>query len=364
MYIFFALLFCYISVLLWLAYGFLKTPLFKLKKQASVPVTIIICARNEEKNIAICLHTILKQNFDLNSIQLILINDASHDNTVQRAEQVLKPSGIRYSIISNVQQKGKKQSINYAMQFAEHELIVQRDADTFTRSQSWLQSISDFYRDSNADMIIAPIAIADNKGLLWALQAIENNVLSLATCGSAFYHKPFLCNGANLAFKKSAFIKVKGYASHLEVQSGDDVLLMEDIKRLPENRICFLKSKDAIVYTYPLFSFKKLIHQKIRWASKFKVNKSKLNLLLSVLSFLVNLIWFFCLIFVNKLGYKELFLLFIYLKLFIDILLLFLASGFIKNRNLLWFCLPVGFIYPVYAGIVGIASLFIKPRWK
>lgn len=363
-YIFFALLFCYSLILLWLATGFLKTPVFVSAVQSSVPVTIIICARNEEKNIGPCLSSILKQSFDKERLQVILINDASQDATVQIAEQLLKPSKVSYLVISNAQQKGKKQSISYAMGFAEHELIVLRDADTFTLSESWLQTLSDFYVQTKADMIIAPVAIADNVGLLWALQAIETNVLTLAACGSAFYKKPFLSSGANLAFTKTAFGMTQGYTSHLHVASGDDILFMEDLKQVPGSRICFLKSTEALVYTYPVFSLRGLILQKIRWASKFKVNRNKFNLFLSLLSFFVNFIWFFCLLFVNKLGHREAFLLIVYLKLLVDIFLLFLASGFIKNRNLLWFCLPVGFIYPVYAGIVGVASLFVKPRWK
>ncbi len=364
-YILFALLFCYSFTLLWLASGYLRTAYFIPKeKNLQIPLTLIICARNEEKNIGLCISSLLKQEYVLNKVQLILINDASSDATVQRAENILKTSGINYKIISNHQQKGKKQSITYAMQFASNELIVLRDADTFTLSHKWLQSISDFYQNTRADLIIAPVAIANYSGFFWALQAIENNVLALAACGSAYYKKPFLCNGANLIFTKSVFEKTKGYASHIDIASGDDIFFLEDVKKIKESQIAYLKSKDALVYTYPTFSFNDLLLQKTRWASKFKLNKNKLNLTLSFFSFGVNLGWLFCLSCVSIPAYAQLCILFIFFKLFIDILLLFLASGFIKNKNVLWFGLPVGFIYPVYAAIIGIASLFIKPRWK
>ncbi|WP_317898687.1 glycosyltransferase [Aurantibacillus circumpalustris] len=361
----FSLLFCYSGILLWLAYGFIKTPYFSSKeKKLQLPLTLIICARNEEKNIMICLSSLLKQKYVLNKIQLILINDASTDSTVHRAETILKNSGINYKIISNQQQKGKKHSISYAMQFAINDLIVLRDADTFTLSDLWLQNISDFYQSTKADLIIAPIAIANYSGLFWSLQAIENNVLTVAACGSAYYNKPFLCNGANLIFTKKIFEKTNGYSSHIDSISGDDIFFMEDVKQIQGSKIAYLKSAPALVYTYPTFSFKKLLLQKTRWASKFKLNKNKLNLILSFLTLTVNIAWLLCLVSINIPEYKNISLLFISLKLFIDILLLFLASGFIKNKNILWFSLPVGFIYPVYAGIIGIASLFVKPKWK
>src|SRR3954462_6378167 len=93
-YILFALLFLYSAVLLWLALGFMRTPtFFATEKMLQSPVTIIICARNEEKNIGLCLLSILRQDYVHGKIQLILINDASTDATVQRAEVILKGSG-------------------------------------------------------------------------------------------------------------------------------------------------------------------------------------------------------------------------------------------------------------------------------
>lgn len=349
----------------WLAFGFIKTNYFHPTYSHTTPLTIIICARNEEKTIGRCIVSILKQDYDLSKIQLVLINDASTDTTVFQAESILKNSKINFKIISNPIQKGKKLSITYAISQANNELLVMRDADTFTTSTLWLQNISDFFETTKSDLIIAPVVIANNFGILWALQAIETNVLTVMSCGSAYFNKSFLCNGANLIFTKSIFEKVNGYSSHLKIASGDDVLFLEDVKKIPSTKISYLKSEQAIVYTYPAFSFKKLISQKIRWASKFKTNKNKLNLLLALLSFSVNLLWLFCLFysfFVPQNGGFILF--FVLFKLIIDFLLLFLASRFVKNKGLGWFSLPVGCIYPMYAFVVAFASVFIKPKWK
>jgi cellulose synthase/poly-beta-1,6-N-acetylglucosamine synthase-like glycosyltransferase len=352
--------------LAWLSIGFVKTNYFQANDERSFPpVTIIICARNEEKKIGKCLKTIIDQEYDLSRIQVIIINDASSDTTVFQAQSVLKKSKINHKIISNPTQKGKKQSITYALQFVEHELIVIRDADTYTRSSYWLKSISDFYEEHKPDLIIGPVALGDNQGMLWALQAIENNILSVLSCGSAYYKKPFLCSGANLVFTKSIFQKVSGYQSHLHVSSGDDVLFMEDVKKILGAKISYLKSYDNIVNTYPCYNLKELLNQKIRWAAKFSVNPNMLNLVFSLLIFIINAGWLFALFYgflVPQKGVLSLIL--VLLKLLIDILLLFLASRFLKNKALAWYVLPVGFIYPVYAVLVAVASVFFKPKWK
>lgn len=365
-YIFFFVLLIYFIFLQYFSIGFSKTETYySVQNFEDEPLTIIICARNEEKNIARCLNSIAKQDYDIKKLNLILINDASCDNTVKHSEFILKQSGINYKIISNQQQKGKKNSITYAMQFVSTELIVMRDADTYTTSTIWLKTISDFYLETQSQFIIAPIALANNTGLIWALQAIENNVLGLITCGSAFYKKPFLCNGANLIFTKSVFQKVNGYQSHLNITSGDDVLFLEEVKKNKDVKINYLKSQSAIVYTYSCYSFNSLVAQKVRWASKFKNNSNKLNFILAFLSFSINLFWLFSLIycFLSPLN-SQLGLIFILLKLLIDSLLLFLAQSFLTNKSLIWYVIPIGFIYPLYACIIAFASLFKNPTWK
>lgn len=121
-----------------LAIGFLRTSEFRSNENKDhLPLSIIICARNEEKTIIRCLKTIVQQDYDLNKLQILVINDASTDGTATVAAAILKHAGVNYRIISNADKKGKKASIAYAMQFAEHPHIVLRDADTFTLSYSW-----------------------------------------------------------------------------------------------------------------------------------------------------------------------------------------------------------------------------------
>jgi poly-beta-1,6-N-acetyl-D-glucosamine synthase len=268
-------------------------------------------------------------------------------------------------VISNPKRIGKKQSITAAMALVKYELVILRDADTYTVSNKWLSSITSFHKDTNCDLLIAPVKLSDPKNFIQALQSVENNVLALLTGGSAFYGKPFLCNGANLAFTKGIFDQTNGFSSHLHVESGDDVLFLEDVKKVPGATIRYLKSRDAIVETYPERKFRNVVNQRVRWASKFKYNRNKLNLSLAVITFLVNALWLACvaaiLIFP---GYFMLFLLFIFFKVLIDLLLLFLASRFMKQKGLSRFLLPVAVAYPFYAVIIALRSLFAKPNWK
>jgi len=219
--IIYSLLVFYALVSFAAAYGFFRTQNSANSSQQNSKITVIVCARNEEKNISYCLQSLMIQKYDPADFELILVDDNSHDRTLSTARNILQNARFKYKIISNNTHHGKKQSIRRAVSEAQHPLIVTRDADTFTVSDTWLQSISRHYQKTKADFIIGPVSIANYSGLMWALQAVENNVLTLFSAGSAYYRKAFLCSGANLVFTKTIFEKCGAYASHLHIPSGD-----------------------------------------------------------------------------------------------------------------------------------------------
>ena len=251
------------------------------------------------------------------------------------------------------------------MEYAKHKHIITRDADTFTLSNAWLQTLAQFQSNGNYDLVIGPVNIANSSGLLWALQTVENRVLSVISAGTSFFKKPFLCSGANLLFTKAVFEKTNGYQSHSALASGDDVLFLEDIKKVKGTRIAFLKSKEALVYTYPQFHLAGLLNQKVRWAQKFKFNPNPLNLTLSLLTFFVNVAWIVSFIgFFLHLPLHNYFLVFMILKWLPELFLLFLSRRFMVSKHLFWYTLAVAMVYPFYVFGVAILSLFLKPKWK
>lgn len=365
-YLIFTLLFFYTILLLLLAYGYLKSGYFNPSTLPSqTPISIIICARNEEKHISLCLKSILAQRYNKSLLQVIVVNDASTDNTLKMAKSILEASGMNSTIINNTSSIGKKASITNAIKQAQHAIILTRDADTFTLSAEWLNNMAQFMEAGHYDLVIGPVAIAEKSGLLWALQCVENNVLTVLSAGSSYFKKPFLCSGANLLFTKAIFEKVNGYQSHSHLASGDDVLFLEDVKKTKASRIGFLKSKAALVYTYPQFRFTQLLFQKVRWAQKFKHNPNRLNLTLSLLTFSVNALWVAAFIgFFLHAPFHNYLLVFVLVKWLAELFLLFLSRRFMINKHLFWYAFAVALVYPFYALVVAVLSLFLNPKWK
>jgi cellulose synthase/poly-beta-1,6-N-acetylglucosamine synthase-like glycosyltransferase len=362
-----AILICYAILLVYGLIAFLSEKNFipKAVDRAKTKTCVIITARNEEQYIEKGIRSLLEQDFNRERLEVIIVDDASTDATRFIVENALRNSGLNYKILSNEKQEGKKRSITKAVEISQSELIITRDADTYTVSNKWLSTIVAFYEERSMQFIIAPVELENSPGLLSQLQRFENLALIPITGGYALWKKPFLCNGANLAFTKRLFAELGGYKNHEKVASGDDILFLEEVRKKRPETISYLKNGDAVVITYPVKGITQLISQKLRWIQKSNHNPNLLNTLMGLTVLLVHLFslfFVFRLIFVYHIALLG--IIFISGRVFIDFLLLFLSTSyFIRPVKWLWF-LPLALIYSVYVIIITVLSLFIKPNWK
>ncbi|MES2761471.1 MAG: glycosyltransferase [Bacteroidota bacterium] len=327
-------------------------------------ISIVMSARNEAETIEECLKQIIKQNFPKQFFELILIDDASEDNTYDLALKILEQSDLSYQLIKQTSHKGKKHNITEAIQRSKGFAIITSDADVIYRNPNWLLTISNYFKNHAPDMLIMPIDFETKPGFLAKSQIVENLALTAITAGYTGIQKPFLCSGANLAFTKSAYDRVLGYRSHLHISSGEDVFLLEDLKKI-NSRVHYVLMRELIVKTKPLTSFKSLFHQRVRWAYKAKYNSNALNLFAGFIVLAANVLFLALFVAILKKSVIIPYLsIFVVAKCVFDFLLLFLASNFLGRSKYIWWLIPFECIYWTYALIIGITSIFLKPLWK
>lgn len=328
-------------------------------------VSIVISARNEEDNIESCIYEIAKQNYPKSNFELIIVDDCSDDKTFILAENTLKKSGLNYQIIKQDTHQGKKQSIAKALEIAKGVIIVTSDADVIHRHSNWLKSISGYFGSNTLNMLIMPIDYIHQNDIISKFQTIENIALTGITAGYTGIGKPFMCNGANLAFKKNMYDKVNGYESHFNLSSGEDVFLLESFKTIDADKIAYALSRQLIVKTKAENSFVSFLNQRIRWASKTKYNSNFINSFFAFTILLSNLIFLALLVAILKksfiLPYLSIFAL---AKFVFDFLLLFLASDFLGRLKQIWWIIPLECVYWIYALTIGLTSFVYRPSWK
>lgn len=328
-------------------------------------ISIIIPFRNEAGVILNCLKGIVEQDFPKELVEIILVDDNSEDDTMQLAERFLKEKQVTYKLIDLKEKNlsGKKTAIEQAVSIASGSIIITRDADTYTKSNHWLMSIAYHLKNRNADLVIAPV-ILSGTSFIQTFQQFENIVI---TCMSYVFTKiklPFVCSGANLAYKKDSFLKTNPYKENKNIASGDDMFLLQSFMKA-QFSISASKNSDMIVYTNSEASFKSFINQRLRWASKAKSLKIKTASGIASLLVATNLLLLIYVIVGLFSGINIGFCLFALLyKCVIDFLLLFLAAIMFKQKPNFVFYLPAFIANLFYVPFITIASIIVKPSWK
>lgn len=354
-----AMLFYFITIVAF-AVGWKKTHYFEQHRlnNCTLKVSVIVVFKNEEEGLRVLLTALANQS--CKSFQLILVNDHSTDASLQVIEffrHLLPP----FKVI-NAQGHGKKNGLKEAIETCDAELILTTDADCRPVSM-WIETIIDFYRIHKSDLILGPVKIMRSDKLFDKLQQVEFISLIASTAGAAGISIPIMANGANMAFTKSAWEKSDNLKPNL--QSGDDVFLLHAIKK-NSDKIRFLKSRNALVYTQPSPSMHSFIRQRQRWTSKASAYTDFATIATASIVFIINfalVISFFMAFF--DIRYLMNFVLLFVFKFVVDYGFLILCNRFFGVTNLFIKSLIISFSYPFYVVFSAISGLlFGNKRWK
>lgn len=374
------LLIAYISLLVYYHLSWNDIPSFYPKVQSQLPTTfisVIVAARNEEKNLPILLNSLLNQDYPAHKFEVLVIDDFSTDDTSAIAGSFAMKN-IKLLSLNDYSKHNinsyKKKAIETGINQSKGELIVTTDADCYV-PPAWLKTISLFYEESKPRLIVMPVVMNCSNRFIEIFQSLD--FMSLQGITGAAVHKNFhsMCNGANLAYTKQAFEAVNGFHGIDGIASGDDMLLMHKIKQAFPAGISYLKSKDVIVQTAPMHSLSDFMNQRIRWASKSDKYNDKKVLPVLLLVYLFNLV--LIIIPIITIFYKDQYsflkqdysifkywLIAIGLKTLAELYFLFPVAHFFNKEKLLWLfplAQPFHIFYIVIAGWLG---KFGRYRWK
>lgn len=331
-------------------------------------VSIIVPARNEERDIASCIQSILQQRYPSSLMECIIVDDHSEDNTARIVKQFDSPILHLISLhdqgISPSTNSYKKKALEAGIAGAGGELIITTDADC-TMEQDWLNHMVAHYEKTGDQFIAAPVKIKHRGGWLSIFQVLDFTSLQGITAASV--HRGFhsMCNGANLAYTKNAFYTVEGFRDIDRKASGDDMLLMHKIARKFPGKVGYLKNKAVVVTTNPQPTLRAFFQQRIRWASKAQDYKDKNVFRVLLLVYTMNLLLLTILIAgFFSIDQAMIAVGFLLLKVLVEWRFMYSVSSFYQQQNLMvWFPLfqPIHILYTVIAGSFG---QFGQYEWK
>ncbi len=365
---------CLLYLILILSYAFFFNKAISAKVtytfDSPVKVSVIIPARNEAHCIGSLLYLLKEQTYPSEFIEIIIVDDASTDDTYKIAMSFseLNPK-MNFKILqvseTNPDIKYKKHAISTAIKVCNGDLIITTDADCSVGSD-WIKWIVMAYKESNAKMLVGMVAYHNDNKIFEKMQHLE--FLSLIASGIASIKSgyPIMCNGANLIYEKKAFNDVNGFNSNDKFASGDDVFLLLKMKKyFGKNSIHALTDYRTLVYTQATKTLMDFTNQRLRWASKTSGYKDINILLVAGIVFGFNLGILFCFIygiFTSEFMFYALIMLVI--KVFVDFPILYGITRYLNRNDLLKYFIPMQIIYFPYILIIGVLSNFVSYRWK
>ena len=337
------------------------------RTNSKLKISVVIAIRNESKNLAALLDSLLKQEYSFNLFEIIFIDDHSEDNSEEiiLKFQAKNPDiNISYTKLEE-NFTGKKAALRKAYQLVKNDIILTSDGDTIVPPQ-WIKLTAEAFEQKEIKMLLGGVKILEQDSFVGSFQALELLSLIGSGAGAAKLKHPMMSNGANLAFRKEVLKKIDTEKLQANTASGDDMFLMLEVKRVfGSASILFLKNEEHFVSTPAVRTWKELLEQRIRWVSKSSHYQDNFLLASSWIVFLQNLA--LVMILFASFFYTPLIHTLIYiwiLKALIDFAFLQNICKFSSQMKLLKLYPLMALIYPFFISYTAIIGQFASFSWK
>lgn len=348
-------------ILIFGRFSFLKKSETKPKR---LPISVIVCAKNEAENIKKFVPLLLNQNYP--EYEVVLIDDASGDETRDLFEEFeKKDSRVKLVKVDNNEAfwGNKKYALTLGIKAAKNEYLVFTDGDCYPNSTNWLLEMTSHFSAEKSIVLGYGAYDKIKNSFLNKVIRFETLLTAAQYFSWAKVGKPYMGVGRNLAYKREEFFRVRGFMDHMQVRSGDDDLFINQAGNSKNTTICF--SEESFTYSEPKKTYKEWFNQKRRHVSTAKLYKGFDKFQLGL--FFISQLFFFILatillsfqyqwiIVASIVGFRYLF----------SWISLGYAAAKLKEKDVMyWF--PIMELFLIFTQLnVFVTNLFSKPvHWK
>ena len=344
------------GVSLWFWNGFRK----KVKeasasKKQVVPeasISIVVVLKDEAYRVPSLLDALGK--LSLQPKQLIFVDDHSSDNT---SDMLQKWTENNFGAIILNTGKGKKQGLLTGISHASSDWILTTDADCIM-TENWVQHAQQLIQENcKKEFFILPVRFEQTESWIAGLDKLEAYSLIGSTFGVES-KQAFMCNGANLLFKRQVYLDLKVFDTNMAMSTGDDLFALFAFKKKNRNSIGFSLAKDGWVTTGTATSTASFWRQRKRWASKARMYTDNWATLFSWMVFL-SASSMIVLLILSVFGKTEClgFVGLVMVKAVVEYLFLKQVTTHFEDKKTMRYFLPTYVLYNFYVLIVAIFGL-------
>jgi cellulose synthase/poly-beta-1,6-N-acetylglucosamine synthase-like glycosyltransferase len=251
----------------------LKVALFILgARRASMPVdarwqptvSILIAARNEERNLPQCLASLALIDYPADRLEICVIDDHSTDGTAAVIEEWKQRIPALRSFIPEAAKHGllgKSNAIAQAVERSTGEIILTTDADCVVPPQ-WVRATVRQYTPEVG--CVCGYTLLRDSGVFGGFQSLDwAYVLTIASAGVG-WGVPLSAVGNNMSFRRAAYDDVGGYA-RIGFSVTEDFLLFKAISYKTAWKVRYPVAPDTLVWSEACETVKELYRQRKRW---------------------------------------------------------------------------------------------------
>jgi poly-beta-1,6-N-acetyl-D-glucosamine synthase len=204
----------------------------------SIPLSVIICAHNEKKNLEKNLPFIMAQDYP--QFEVLVVNDGSWDGTADLLD-TLAAANPRLKVVTldheKVKKTGKKLALTLGIKAAQCDHFVLTDADCYPASTQWLSHIAAGF-SGGKDLVLGVSPYARKNSILNLFVRFETLITAMQYVAMARKGKAYMGVGRNMAYTRRLFFSVKGFANHHHLNAGDDDLFVQDAATANNVNVC------------------------------------------------------------------------------------------------------------------------------
>lgn len=321
--------------------------------------TVIVAARNEEKNIIRCLKSLEELYYPEEKLEIIIVDDKSTDNTGKLIDEFIfgKPNFKKIVTGKEIGKLvGKTNAIANAIEIAIGEIIITTDADCEVNPM-WAFTLASYYRNDVA--IVNGYTTQKAYNFFSGMQALDFIYLLIVAAGTINFKKPLSCIGNNMSYRKNVYREAGGYEG-IPFSVTEDFGILMAIDKLKKYKIIYPLDENALVVSEPCEDLASLYLQKKRWGVG-GLDIPVRGYLVMAFGFLTNLA-----VLLSPVFYSPVWLYLVFFKFAIDFFMLYPVHDKLGLKKDMKYFLSFQIYYLLYVIALPFILLFTGKRvhWK
>lgn len=333
-------------------------------KPKRIPISVIVCAKNEEDNVKKFIPILAEQDYP--DYEIVLINDASSDDTLEIFKAFAKQyQNVKLVDVVNNEAfwANKKYALTLGIKAAKNEYLLFTDSNSYPISKNWITQMSACFTPTKTIVLGYGGYEKVRKSLLNLLIRFDVMFSTTQYFAWAKAGKPFMGSGKNMAYKREEFFKTNGFINHIQFRLGEDSLFINEAATNKNTTICF--DSESFTYSKAKTTYKdwlKLKQNRRAVISYFKgFDKFQLSL------FQFSQFWFLILaILLLAVGYNWIYLVsLIGFRYIISWLVIGFSASKLKEKDTIYFYPFLEIVIIFIQANLFFVNLFSKPQtWK